>query len=727
MQRIIFLSVSLLMTLACFSQRPMSWDEFVDYLYDHGGLPYGDGMEGDAGGEGAGWEDCLEELHRLHEHPLNINTATRRDLQELPFLSGQQILHLIQYVDRHHGMHSLSELVLIPSITYYERRYLPLFLYAGEEGIPWWRASVDSMKLAIDSLSLSAQGKRSLGNLVRKVAGKPRHELASRMDIPLYHRRGYLVQDGYRGSRIYNKVYYRLESSGHLSASLRMERDAGERGIDSYGGHVLLNDMVLAGEGHGHGVSLKSFLLGDYKVSFGQGLVLNQGFGMGKLSFNFRKSGGFRPHRSTEEMNFMRGAGLTLSISNLDISLFYSHRHWDATPDKSSGQGPLTVKTIVRDGYHRTDTERGKKGLLAADVMGGNLTWRKAGFHLGGTGYWMKTDKELVPGTAFYRQIYPQGNHFGAMGLDYGYEAYRWRFFGEAAYGGTLLRLSADAELQTGQEDLRNGCALLNGVSWRVSQRYSLTAVQRYYNHHYYSFFSSVMSELGRVQNETGGMVRLDAQPWDGVGIVAYVDMFHNPWPRYGLTRSSHGWEALAEGTCTVTRSHTLKVRYQAIRKDYEKETGLRHRLRFQWLAYTPSERWRFTTTAMIHALPGSHGEAIGTYARYTGNPDYQDRTARKGTLSASVGGIYFHTTDFDSRIYQYEPTVTEMMYVPSYSGHGIRGTGVVRWCLYGDLLQFELKYGVTRYFDREVQGSGLQTIYSPVKNDVTMQARIRL
>jgi len=666
-------------------QRVMQWEEFVEYLTTN-----------DEDNDEDNWTNYLEELQQLHLHPVNINTASPQQLQQIPLLSEKQIEQIVQYRDYHHGMHSLNELVLLTSISYYERQFLPLFLYAGE--------SKTGALMANDStLTATAEAWRDEWQKSWKYQ---RHEMGSRVDIPLYHRKGYLVKNGYRGSPLYNKAYYRMELPGHLSAGIKIERDAGERGIDSYGGYLLLQDLPLAQSGGSlhKRLRLKSLAVGDYKVAFGQGLVMNQGFGMGKWNTSIqRRTQGFRASRSTDEYNFMRGIATAVSLDNVTLSLFYSHRRWDATLNTTNETDDTpTIKSIVRDGYHRTETEYGKKGLLGIDAIGGNLAWQRDGWHAGVTGYYQHTDMPLEPGTTAYRQIYPQGQHFGAVGIDYSYEAYRWRVFGE-----------------TSHNDQAGGIATFNGMSWRPSARYTLTALQRYYNYHYYSFYANALAECGSVQNETGGMLRLDATPWDGVQISAYMDVFYNPWPRYGLTQSSQGWDAMTEGACQLTRQNTIKIRYSVKQKEKSgKGQVTDHRVRLQWIASTPSEQWNFTTTALLHALKDSFGEGLAFTCHY------RDRDSR---WHGSLSGLYFHTDDYDSRIYTYEPNVTEMMYIPSFSGHGLRASGVLSYRLWKQRLTLELKYGITRYFDRDTQGSSLQTIYSPVKNDITLQARFKI
>ena len=80
--------------------------------------------------------DAREELsfmyESMHESPLNINTATREDLSQLPFLTFEQIEDIHAYVYMHGPMLSLGELQLTRSLDYETRKMLRLFVYAGD-------------------------------------------------------------------------------------------------------------------------------------------------------------------------------------------------------------------------------------------------------------------------------------------------------------------------------------------------------------------------------------------------------------------------------------------------------------------------------------------------------------------------------------------------------------------------------------------------------------------
>lgn len=47
------------------------------------------------------WEDELEELSNRLQEPVNINVATKRELEQFPFLSDIQIENILAYVYIH--------------------------------------------------------------------------------------------------------------------------------------------------------------------------------------------------------------------------------------------------------------------------------------------------------------------------------------------------------------------------------------------------------------------------------------------------------------------------------------------------------------------------------------------------------------------------------------------------------------------------------------------------
>ena len=397
-----------------------------------------------------------------------------------------------------------------------------------------------------------------------------------------------------------------------------------------------------------------------------------------------------------DEVNFLRGAAVTLALGkHINLSAFGSYRKRDATLT-SSGE----VQTLLTSGYHRTSTEWERRRNVGSAVLGGNVEWYNKGFHLGATGYWQKFDRTLNPGTQTYRAIYPKGDAFGVAGVNYGYTRYRLSIAGEAAYS-----------------TVGGGFATINRASWNISRNYTLSAIQRFYSYQYYSFYSSALSENSNAQNESGVLMHLQAEPITGLQLTTYVDFFHHPWPRYRMTRSSTGQEFMLQTVYVFSRQHSLLARYQMKRKESGDRMEPHHRLKLQWTC-EPSTRWRLQTTGSFHEVLGSKGFMMTQNVRFTA-------TKPKLSFNAQVG--WFHTGDYQSRIYVLHPALYSSISSASYSGHGVFGVLTCRWQSKNERWMLEGRYSLLRYFDREEQGTSLQKIFSPWKNDLSFLLRVKI
>ncbi len=600
----------------------------------------------------------LQELKELSEHPLNINTATVEDLLQLPFLSEAQIEQIHAYIYLHGQMQTLAELRLVPLIDDATRRWIPLFMYAEPE-----QQETD-----------------------KRLFSRLRHDFSTRLDIPLYYRVGQQQENGYRGDPLYHRIRYTLGNSRHFQAGLRVEKDAGERFYDSYGAYAMLHDVGI----------LDKAVVGDYRIGFGEGLVIGGSTWNSKSTPPLKTQGGIRPMTGMDETNFLRGAAVTLSLGNhIKLSAFGSYRKRDATLT-SKGE----VQTLRTDGYHRTASEWEKKRNVGSTMLGGNIAWYNKGFHLGATGYWQKFSRTLNPGSQQYRAIYPKGNTFGAVGMNYGYTRYRLSFAGEVAYSTAA-----------------GGWATINRASWSIGRSYVLSAVQRFYAYQYFSFYASALAENSNAQNESGVLVHLQAEPLAGLQLTAYADFFHHPWPRYRMTHSSTGQEFMLQGSYAISRKHTLLARYQLKRKENGDRMEPHHRIKLGWTC-EPSGQWRLQTTGSFHGVLGSKGFMMVQSVRYV---------LPKPSLSFNGQLGWFHTDDYLSRIYVTQPSLYSSVSSASYSGHGMIGVLTCRWQSRNRRWMLEARYGMVRYFDREEQGTGLQRILSPWKNDLSVQTRIKL
>ena len=81
-----------LISLSAIAQKTVEWEKYFDELY----------ASNDENAEAK--EEIFDVLSDLSEHPINLNTAQREDLERIPFLTEAQIEELQAYIYQYHGI-----------------------------------------------------------------------------------------------------------------------------------------------------------------------------------------------------------------------------------------------------------------------------------------------------------------------------------------------------------------------------------------------------------------------------------------------------------------------------------------------------------------------------------------------------------------------------------------------------------------------------------------------
>lgn len=650
--------------LSSTAKQTHDWEQFLYQLSDLEDI------------ESSSWESSFELLCDLEENPININTATREDLEQLPFLTAKDIESIHEYLYYYGPMKSLGELVMIKDLSYYKRRLLFYFTYVGE---------IENKQIP------------SIDNVLKY----GEHEIIGTLKIPFYDRKG--DKNGYLGYKYKHSLRYDFSYGDRFRLGIIGSQDSGEpffagknsMGYDFYSFYFILKKLGR----------IKTLALGRYRLRFGMGLVINNNYSFGKLStLSTMGRGGstIRPHSSTSDGNYLQGAATTINIlKGMDLSLFFSSRKFDATLNK----GDSTIATILNSGYHRTMTELDKKNNASHLLFGGNVDYRFGGFYLGATAVHTSLDKKLVPNTeTLYRRHYAKGKTFYNVGLNYGYTGNRLSFCGETATGNC------------------NALATVNSLSYNITDRFTLLALQRFYSYKYYSLFAESFSDGGAVQNESGIYIGLSWRPSLSLSLNAYTDFVYFAWPKYQVSNSSYSVDNTLQlnyisNDWTVSARYRLKIR----EKDNADKTNLIDKIdhRGRLSATYNTEKLKTKTQVDISYTSykeNSFGWMITQNANYT--------LSKKLNINASLG--YFDTDDYNSRVYSYEKGMLYSYYLPSFYGNGMRGSIVASY----DMLKcmtFLTKIGTTTYFDRESIGSSYQQINHSSATDLELQLRIRL
>lgn len=679
MRKLIILFAFVSLQLASLAQSD-DWESIVEELAEEIGESY------TGGEESAALEAQIDELTDLHEHPFDLNTATREQLLSLPFLSEAQVEAIMDYRSRYGALRSSAELHLVRGLGLRELRWLSLCTYVANEP-----ASVAT----------------------RRAAGG-RQEMMTRLDVPLYNRDGWPWARG-----LAHRWRYTAQTGSHWDLSARAEKDAGEPMFnrqnplwDAWGAHAMLSRWRF----------VETLIVGDFKAVMGEGLVINNGFHLGKqLTSLWRRPAVLRPHRSAEEERFLRGAAATVRFTPpVSLTALYSYRQLDATvqPDNS-------VRAVNTSGLHRTASELDRRRSLACHTTAAHLAWDGQHLRLGASAMYQYYDHQFRQGTSLYRQIYPEGYQFGAVSADYALRLRNFYVSGEVARSMAALKESTDAL----NPSSGRGWAMLNKATFRFNPNTSLSAVQRFYSRNYFSALASAYGENGAVQNESGITLLADADRVGPFALRAFVDLFYSPWPRYSMTRASRGFETVALATCSISRSQRFTIRYSLKSKERSDRRFLTSRLRANY-SMTLSERLSLQASAfathVAAASPSQQASGIAIMPRI----DYASisrrlRCSLAATLFATgLGSPAAYTSGaYDSRLFLYEPSLFQSFGMVNLFGKGERLAASVRWQA-SRRWQLQAKCGVTHYHDRDRISSGPTTIRSPWRTDLQLLAR---
>ena len=626
--------------------------------------------------EGYG-EETLELLDEWAQEPINLNQTSREELEQLPFLTGSQVEGLVEYLDRYRPMRSLSELMMITALDYETRQLLQHFVYVGEE-----------------------KAKRVWPKM-KDIIAYGKHTLTATAKIPFYRHKG--DQNGYLGYPYRHDVRYQFNYKDRIKFGLTGAQDAGEQffshrnkmGYDHYSFYFQLRDMGR----------LEALNVGMYRVNMGMGLVMNTGFYLGKFT-NLQSMGRsnrmLTAHASRSSANYLQGAAATLRISpSWRITAFASFRPIDATLTKNG-----FIQTIRTDGYHRTQAEMDKKHNTWETDLGGSIGWRQGTAYINVNTVFTHYDRRLEPPkTPAYRQYAARGNNFWNNSLDYGYRNARWALNGETA----ICRQGA--------------LALIHSVSWQALDNLSVMALHRYYDKRYTAQHAHSFSEGSGVQNEHGIYAGLSWQPSRTWTLQGYADYAHFPASRYLVSTSSDAFDAAVMAGYKRQRwTFNARYRYHVRQQD---DTQKRH------LANKSYHGLRLGATCDVSSHLSLRSQCDGVFYAFQGKRSRGIMLSQHAQwqwrwLKANADVAWFRTDDYDSRLYQYEPSVRYDFNFPAYYGHGIR-YAVMGTADIGRKLSLTLKAGITNYFDRSTIGSGLQLIDHSSQSDLLVQLNIKI
>ena len=662
------------------------------------------------------YEDLLDNYIFFSENPINLNSDEVMQLVELGLLNIFQFEELKKYRLYYGDFLFLEELEMVEGLDEQTISIIAPIVYVG----------TDRGKDKVTLQKLAKYGKHQLLGRYEQII-EPQAGYADITDSALLAK----PNSRFLGSPQRYQLRYTYNYRNKIRAGFVLEKDPGEmfftdnvsdtikallgshysRGFDFVGFHLYAKDLGI----------VKSAVLGDYQVAFGQGLTMWSGMSFGKAgagSSVMKQGRGISPKASASETRFMRGAAVTLGGGPFRGTVFYSNRLVDANISEADSLDEVEyVSSLQETGYHRTIGELLDRHAIRQQVIGGHLAYAVAHFEVGYTGHytWLNVPLQLKP--SHYNQYFFQGTQLTNHGIDFKYVKGKFAVFGEVA-----MSYNPDSTALN-----RLSYAGLIGMTFKPAGYLNFTLLYRDYDKAYQNLFSNAFCEGSRNQGQRGIYLGAEVAPAPYWNILAYADLFQFTWltsqvnaPSWGhdyYLRFSHSFSRRANAYLQIRSRTKMKNSTDAFVFSHYPIFYTKNSVRFD-INYQIGRDFHFSNKAEYAHYRNDDGSDSHGYFLC------QDVAYKPENKPFSLTFRYaiFDTDDYDSRVYAYENDVLYSFSVPALYGKGMRVYLLGKWKPFKSLTLYA-RIGSTIYTDRDEISSGLTLIKGNHKTDLKIEA----
>ncbi len=633
-------------------------------------------------------DSFLQSLQLFLRSPLNLNIADAAALKELIILSPIQIQNIISYRNLFGNFISIYELQAIPG---------------------WDILTIEKLRPYI-TVSTSANLITSFGE--RLTGGA--HNVLARVTRVLEISKGYLLDPAiannyYPGSPQRYLLRYKYQYKNLLQYGIVAEKDAGEeffkgsqpKGFDFYSFHLFARNIGI----------IKSLAIGDFTVNMGQGLTQWQSLAFKKspdVVNTKRQLAVLRPYNSAGEINFHRGAGITLAKKNMELTAFVSYKKVDANLVVDTLNNEDFISSLQTSGLHRTRSELADKGAQQQLAYGGNIAYNNGNLHIGANVIQYQFSLPLNKSNDPYNIYALSGKKAGNQSIDYSYTFRNMHFFGEAAF------------------DNHYNKATVNGLLVSVDAAVDLSFVYRNISEKYQSLYTNAFTESTFPTNERGFYSGISIRPNNFWRIDAYVDFYKFPWLKYLVDAPTTGVDYFSQVTYKPNKQLEIYARYRTETKpkNFNPDNNILS-------SVIPKQRqnFRIQTNYRINPIFTFRNRIeMNWYDKKGANPQngflaYVDLLYKPmmKKYSANMRLQYFETDGYDSRLYAYENDVLYSFSIPVFYDKGYRYYVNVNYDV-SKRLSCWFRWAQTISKDKTTVGSGLDEIKGNKRTEVKFQ-----
>jgi hypothetical protein len=485
-----------------------------------------------------------------------------------------------------------------------------------------------------------------------------------------------VVTTGYAGNQLGQNLRLRYSLPGAYSFGFSAEKDAGEaywnNGLDFYTFHASVQNI-------GH---LKLAVLGDHLLSFGQGLVMGSGIGIGKNAnvLNIKKAGpGLKIYRGMNEFLFLRGVATEWRLGKFQLTASAAMNTIDGKTSLDSSLSQEIIGSLDLDGLHRNSSELASKGTISRQMAG---IWlgrenKRGNWGLGAVHF--RYSAAMAVSDDWYKRFNLTGNEQSFVHAWQGHTLGRVHLFSEAAFL---------PENKT--------YAFMTGLLMAMGNNAEISAIYRNYAPGFSSPFSTAFGVSN--QNEKGLYAGVKLHLSKKTTLSHYADFWNRPWLSYQLYGFVRNRDLLSQLEYNPTKKSQIYLRYRnQVKAENYPESGVMKSIRYR----------EFHTLRLHVTAPIS--QQLQLELRGESNMSKVGNEVSKASLFfADLGGqirrsktrinlryTVFNANTYANRIYAFESQLQYDFGTVSFYGQGQSLYLLVNQKI-GKLHHFGLRYGIT-------------------------------
>lgn len=453
---------------------------------------------------------------------------------------------------------------------------------------------------------------------------------------------------------------------------------------------------------------LKVLAIGDYKVSFGQGLTMGNGMSfVARGESLLRRNKKINASKSANEAFYLRGIASSLKYKDLELCIFYSNKKTDGnvvTYD-SLNETPLKISSLQQSGLHRTYNEIMDRKVVRQQLYGLNLSYKTSNFQIGYTIHKTDLSAELVPEANIYNLFYFRGKNIVNQGIDFYYILKNIAFYGEVAMSNN------------------KGFAGLIGATFQPAGYINFTILYRNYAKDYQCLYSNAFAAGSNTRNEEGYYLSCSVSIAANWKFINSIDFFKNDFFKNTAHSPSHGHEFDSQLNFTPDKNTLLFLEFRNKKKMknisgsdiYQRHlvSEKSNMIRFH-AAYQIKENICLKNRVEYHF----NYQGVEKHNSYL---IYQDVLYNSPNKPYNIAFRYEIFNAEKGSVYAYENDVLYAFSVGGLSGKGIR-TYIVGKMKLTNNIQFSGKIGITFYDDKTIIGSGMESIVGNKRTDGKLQ-----